>query len=90
MSKQWPFPHYIDVCHCNDNDLEWKNVSMIYLRWMEFNLWVLKVSCPQKRWSGHDEKKVEDAGYFHGNVKKVMYISYVMDFSRCDEDLDKD
>ena len=44
MSKQWPFPHYIDVCHCNDDDFEWNNVTLIYLWWMEFHLWVLQVS----------------------------------------------
>ena len=37
MSKQWPFPHYIDVCHCDADDFEWKNVSMIYIWWMDFN-----------------------------------------------------
>ena len=44
-SKRWPFPHYIVVCHGNADYLEWENVSMIYLWWMDFNLWVLQVSC---------------------------------------------
>ena len=44
----------------------------------------------QKRLSGHDEMKVEDAGYFHVNVKKVLDISCAMTCSRCDEDLVED
>ena len=37
MGKQWPFPHYIDACHCNADDYKWNNVSMIYIWWMEFH-----------------------------------------------------
>ena len=28
---------YIDVCHCNDDDFEWKNISLIYVWWMELH-----------------------------------------------------
>ena len=34
--------------------------------------------------------KVEDVGYCHFNVKKDLDSSYVMDCSRCDEDLVED
>ena len=52
MSKQWPFPHYIDVCHGNVDYFEWKNVYLIYLWWMDCNLWLLQFSCNNFIW-GH-------------------------------------
>ena len=45
MSKQWPFPHYIDVCHGNVDYFKWKNVSMIYCWWIKLNLSLLQFSC---------------------------------------------
>ena len=54
MSKQWPFSHYIDVCHCNVDDFEWKNISLIYLCWMDCHwysvLHLQKVSGRNTKW----------------------------------------
>ena len=44
----------------------------------------------QKGWYGCNEIKVGDAGYFRGNVNKVLDISYVMACSKSDEYLDED
>ena len=54
------------------------------------SLFVVLSCAGQKRRSGYDEKKIEDAGYCCGNVKKVLDSSYVMACSRCDEDLAED
>ena len=53
-------------------------------------LFFVLICVGKKRWFGYDEKKVEDVGYFHGNVKKVMESSYVTTCLRCDEDLAED
>ena len=54
------------------------------------SLFFVLICVGKMRCFGYDEKKVEDADYFHGNVNKVLDSSYMMACSRCYEDLAKD
>ena len=54
------------------------------------HLFFLFICARKNIWFGYDKKKVENTSYLHGNVKKVLYGSYMMDWSICDEELEED